>query len=119
MPLVSLHDTRNQAFCDILISCSVRKDVSKVDLGKLRLAVTTQVLVTETFNDLVVTVKTSIHQKLFGDLWTLRKSVKMPFINTRWHQIVTRPSGVDLERNSSKQWAHENEREKGFHALSR
>ena len=81
----------NQAFCNILDLLLRKEGCFQVDLSELRLAVTTQVLVTETFDDLVITVKTSIHQQLFCNLWALRKSVEMPFIDTRWHQIVTCP----------------------------
>ena len=46
-------------------------------------------LITETLNDLVVTVKTSIHQKLLSNLWTLWKGIEMPFGYTRWYQVIT------------------------------
>ena len=36
-----------------------------IDLSKFRLTVSTQVFVTEAFNDLIVTVKTGHHQQLF------------------------------------------------------
>ena len=84
------HNTSNQTFCNVL-NLLIRQERSlQVHLSKLWLAVTSQVLVTEAFNNLVITVETSIHQELFGNLRTLGQSVKMPLMNPTRHQVITR-----------------------------
>ena len=43
-----------------------------VDLGEFRLTVRTQVLVPETLDNLIITIKPSHHQQLLEKLWRLR-----------------------------------------------
>ena len=52
-----------------------------VDLGELRLAVSTEVLVTETLDDLEVTVVAGNHEKLLEGLRRLRKRVELPRVH--------------------------------------
>ena len=61
-----------------------------IDLSKFRLTVSTQVFVTEAFNDLIVAVKAGHHQQLFEQLRGLRQCVEFTFVHTRRHQVVTR-----------------------------
>ena len=64
-----------------------------VNLGKLRLAVGTQVLIAETFDDLEIPVEPADHQQLFQGLRRLRQSVKLSRIHTAWNDKITRTLG--------------------------
>ncbi len=76
-----------------------------VDLGEFRLAVGTQVFVTEALDDLVVTVEAGHHQQLLEQLGGLRQSVELALVHAARHQIVTGPfrggfgqhRGLDVE----------------------
>src|SRR5690554_466332 len=59
-----------------------------VDLGKFRLAVGTQIFVTEALGDLVVTIKTGHHQQLLEQLGRLRQGEEIAGMGTARHQIV-------------------------------
>ena len=48
-----------------------------IHLGKLRLAVGAQILIAETFDDLIVTVKTRHHQQLFEQLRRLGQGIEL------------------------------------------
>ena len=54
-----------------------------VNLSKLRLTVSTKVLITEALGNLEVTVKASHHQELLQGLRTLRKSIELSWVHTR------------------------------------
>jgi len=60
-----------------------------VDLRELRLAIRTQILVTETFYDLEITVETGNHQQLLQGLWRLRQSVELSRVHTGRNHEVT------------------------------
>ena len=57
-------------------------------MGELRLTVSPQVFVTETFGDLVIAVKTGHHQQLFEQLRRLRQRKEMTIVDTAGHQVV-------------------------------
>ena len=59
-----------------------------VDLSELRLTVSTQVLVAETFCNLEVAVEATNHEQLLQSLRTLRKSVELSGVHARRHNKV-------------------------------
>ena len=60
-------------------------------LRKLRLSITSSILIAETTSNLEVPLKSSGHQKLLVLLRRLRKSIKLSFFQSRRNNIVTRP----------------------------
>ena len=72
-----------------------------VDLSKLRLTVSTKILIAETLTYLEITIQSSHHTELFQRLRTLRKSIELPWIHTAGHDKVASPlgSGVDQYRS--------------------
>ena len=60
-----------------------------IDLREFRLAVGTQVFVTEALDDLVVTVEASHHQQLLKQLRRLRQSIEVTVVNAARNQVVT------------------------------
>ena len=83
-----LEDATDHVFKQIADFLFFNKRHFAVDLGKLRLAVCTQIFVAETFRDLVITVETGNHQQLFEQLWRLRQSEKFTRIDTGRNQII-------------------------------
>ena len=69
-----------------------------VDLRELRLAIRTQILVTETFYDLEITVETGNHQQLLQGLWRLRQSVELSRFIREGTTKSRAPSGVEFTR---------------------
>lgn len=61
-----------------------------VDLGEFRLAVGTQVLVTEALGDLVVAIEAGDHQQLLEQLWRLRQGEEVARVGTARHQVIAR-----------------------------
>ena len=61
-----------------------------IDLREFGLAVCAQVFVTETFGDLVVTVKARHHQQLFEQLGRLGQCKELSVMHTARYQIVAR-----------------------------
>ena len=59
-----------------------------VYLCKLRLAVSTQVLVAEALGNLEITVEARDHQQLLQRLGTLRQGIELAWIHSRWHHEV-------------------------------
>ena len=79
-------DLFSHAFGDVHDFILVQERGFQVDLSEFRLAVGTQVFVTETFGDLVVTVETGNHQQLFEQLWRLwqrEEFARMNAVGTR------------------------------------
>ena len=64
-----------------------------IDLGKFRLAVGAEVFIAEAAGDLVITVDSADHQKLFIDLGGLRERVKASGVDAAWNQIIARAFG--------------------------
>mgnify|MGYP002341754989 CR=1 FL=1 len=60
-----------------------------INLGKLRLAVCTQILITETLHDLEIAVKTRNHQKLFQCLRRLGQRIELSWIHSGRNDKVT------------------------------
>ena len=71
-----------------------------VDLGELRLAIGTQVLVAETTGNLIITLDTAAHEHLLELLRALRKRVELTGIRAAGNQIVagTLGGGVGKDR---------------------
>ena len=76
------HDVANLLFLD--------KGKLDIDLRKLGLTIGSQVFIAETLDDLVVTIKPGNHEHLLEQLWRLRQRVKMPVVQSRRHQELTR-----------------------------
>ena len=85
------HDLGNHALDNVLNFLLIEEGGFQIHLGKLRLAIPPQILIAETFDDLIITVKSSIHQKLLGNLRTLRQGIEMTLTDPAWHQIITGP----------------------------
>ena len=64
-----------------------------IELREFRLAVGTQVFVTEAFDDLVVTIKARDHEQLLEDLRRLRQREKLAGMGARGHEVVARAFG--------------------------
>ena len=90
-PLCFGEDAGNQPLhdCDDILLVNERH--LAVDLGEFRLAVGTQIFITETAHYLEIFVKTGNHQDLFKDLGRLRQCIKMPLVDAGRHQEVTCP----------------------------
>src|SRR5699024_554749 len=61
-----------------------------INLGKLRLAISSQILIPKALYNLKIAVKSRYHQELFIGLRTLAKCKKETWINADVHQIVSR-----------------------------
>ena len=83
-------DLFGHAFSDVHDFILVQERGFQVDLSEFRLAVGTQVFVTETFGDLVVTVETGNHQQLFEQLWRLWQREEFARMNAAWYEVVAR-----------------------------
>lgn len=59
-----------------------------IDLREFRLAVGSKIFVSETLDNLIVTVKTGNHQKLLEELRRLRQSEEATVLNAGRHEIV-------------------------------
>mmetsp|Transcript_29050 Transcript_29050/g.56575 ORF Transcript_29050/g.56575 Transcript_29050/m.56575 type:complete len:279 (+) Transcript_29050:1369-2205(+) len=70
-----------------------------VDLSEFRLAVRSELLVTEALDDLEVAVHPGYHQNLLECLGRLRQSVKLAGIHSRWHHEVTGTLGGGLHKH--------------------
>src|SRR5689334_19438260 len=55
----------------------LREGHFEIDLGELRLAIGSEILVAETAHDLEVLFEPADHQKLLENLWRLRQRVEM------------------------------------------
>lgn len=86
-----LENTTDHVFKQIADFLFFDKRHFAVDLGKFRLAVSTQIFIAETFRDLVITVETGDHQQLFEQLWRLWQGKKFARIDTRRNQIIAGP----------------------------
>ena len=64
-----------------------------IELGKLRLAVSTEILVSHATNNLVVAVETGNHEQLLEKLGRLRKRVEPAGMNPGWNQEIPRALG--------------------------
>ena len=78
-----------QSLIDIDNIIYINESKLHIDLGELRLTVGTQVLVTETFYDLDITVIAGAHQKLFEQLRRLRQCVEAAWMNTARYQVIS------------------------------
>ena len=67
----------------------INKGHFQVKLGKFRLTVGTQVLITEAAGNLEVFIKTGHHQQLLVKLRRLRQSIEIAGVYAAGHQIVT------------------------------
>ena len=70
-----------------------------VDLGELRLAVGTEVLIAETFSDLEIAVESRHHKQLLVELRRLRQCVELPGVHSRRHNEVARTFGGGFYEN--------------------
>ena len=71
----------------------------QIDLGELRLAVGAQILVAETFGDLIVAVHAGDHQNLLEQLRRLRQRVKRAGRDAAGHEVVARTFGRGLHQD--------------------
>ena len=85
-----------------------------IQLGEFRLAVRAQVLIAETFDDLVIPVHPGNHQYLFKKLRRLRQGEEFARVQTGGNQKSRAPSGVDFVKTgvstSIKPWPFMNVR---------
>ena len=80
-----LHHTHDLLFID--------KGHLHIDLGKFRLAIGSQILVTKTAHNLVVTVHARHHQQLLEELRRLRQGKKFAIVGAAGHQVVASTLG--------------------------
>ena len=64
-----------------------------IDLRELRLTIGPQVLVTEAFYDLIVSVVSADHQQLLEGLRGLRQGVELTAVHARGHDEIARTFG--------------------------
>ena len=71
----------NHVFEEITDFLFFHKRHFAIDLREFRLAIRPQILITETFRDLVITIEPGDHQQLLEKLWRLRQCEKFPRID--------------------------------------
>src|SRR3990167_2996252 len=71
-----------------------------IKLRKLAIcSISPWIFVTETTGKLEVSLDSGNHKKLFVLLWRLRKSIKFPFLKSRWDQEIPRAFGSSFCEN--------------------
>ena len=94
-----LEDPGQQTLIDINDIINVHERQLHIDLGKFRLTVRTQILVTEAFGQLEVTVITGAHQKLLEQLGRLGQCIETTRMHTARYQIVSGSLGGALNQD--------------------
>ena len=70
-----------------------------IDLRELRLTIVTQILISETFHDLKVSIETGDHEKLLEGLRRLRQRKEVSRIGSRRNDEISRTLGCGLDQN--------------------
>src|SRR4030095_10322753 len=69
-----------------------------IQLGKLRLSVSAQILIAKTTGDLVVLIQPRNHTALFEDLERLRQREKSSWLHARGYDVIARALGRRLNQ---------------------
>ena len=83
-----LEDSLHHVFHEVQNEVLVFEGELHIQLGEFRLAIGTQVFITEAASDLEVAFQTGNHEQLFEELRGLRQSVEFARVHAGWDEVV-------------------------------